>query len=239
MYMQINKNKFLYTFFALLFVPALICNAQVSNSSIPLFTNTAKESNELKKILSKHLLLQEKVKNTKAVKIKSDNIENFYKVSNILYRGGQPSADGIKELKAMGIKTIINLRIEAPSDRSLAEKYGIRYYDISMSPTDIRDSHAQKFLDVLSNPLNHPVFVHCRYGSDRTGAMVGIYRIAFEDWSRAYAVDEMKNGGFKFSPIFANLAKYLNAFKIDRFRLTGILKSKYPPVLTSADNRKR
>src|SRR6185369_4578028 len=37
-------------------------------------------------------------------------ISNFFQVTTNLYRGAQPSADGMKQLKAIGIKTVVNLR---------------------------------------------------------------------------------------------------------------------------------
>ena len=37
-------------------------------------------------------------------------LTNFYQVTTNLYRGAQPTAEGMKQLKAMGIKTVINLR---------------------------------------------------------------------------------------------------------------------------------
>ena len=37
-------------------------------------------------------------------------LSNFYEVTTNLYRGAQPSAQGMKELKSMGVKTVLNLR---------------------------------------------------------------------------------------------------------------------------------
>ena len=37
-------------------------------------------------------------------------LTNFYEVTTNLYRGAQPTAQGMAELKTMGIKTVLNLR---------------------------------------------------------------------------------------------------------------------------------
>ncbi|NQU75584.1 MAG: hypothetical protein HQ546_04615 [Planctomycetes bacterium] len=37
-------------------------------------------------------------------------VPNFHRVSPALYHGAQPTAEGMKNLEAMGIKTIVNLR---------------------------------------------------------------------------------------------------------------------------------
>ena len=35
--------------------------------------------------------------------------KNLYRVSETLYRGAQPTAEGFKKLKKLGIKTVLNL----------------------------------------------------------------------------------------------------------------------------------
>jgi hypothetical protein len=42
--------------------------------------------------------------------VKLDGAPNLHKVTDKLYRSAQPSAEGMKNLKNLGIKTIINLR---------------------------------------------------------------------------------------------------------------------------------
>src|SRR5689334_23260420 len=37
-------------------------------------------------------------------------VENFARVNPNLYRGGQPTDEGFRQLKAMGIKTVIDFR---------------------------------------------------------------------------------------------------------------------------------
>nr|HNI57084.1 protein-tyrosine-phosphatase [Elusimicrobiota bacterium] len=51
--------------------------------------------------------------------------------------------------------------------------------------------------------------VHCQHGSDRTGTMVAIYRIAVQGWSKESALDEMVNGGYGFHPLWKNLRRYI------------------------------
>ena len=45
-----------------------------------------------------------------ATPIKLEGVPNLHKVSDILYRSAQPTSAGMKNLKSMGIKTIVNLR---------------------------------------------------------------------------------------------------------------------------------
>ena len=67
---------------------------------------------------------------------------------------------------------------------------------------------------IVSDPKNQPVYVHCLYGSDRTGAMVALYRMALQQWSAKAAIEEMKNGGFGFHMVFANLITYLKEVNV-------------------------
>jgi hypothetical protein len=43
-------------------------------------------------------------------------VPNLHKISDVLYRSAQPTAEGMRNLKALGIETVINLRL-AHSDR--------------------------------------------------------------------------------------------------------------------------
>jgi hypothetical protein len=47
---------------------------------------------------------------TWAQPVKLEGVPNLYRISGELYRGDQPSAQGMQNLKNLGIKTIINLR---------------------------------------------------------------------------------------------------------------------------------
>src|SRR5512137_2473616 len=51
-------------------------------------------------------------------------VPGLYRLSDDLYRSGQPSAEGMANLEAMGIKTIVNLRLLA-SDRDELEGTGL------------------------------------------------------------------------------------------------------------------
>jgi len=44
------------------------------------------------------------------------------------------------------------------------------------------------------------------------------YRIAFEDWTKAQATDEMINGGFGFHPIWQNLLRYIEELDVNAIK---------------------
>ena len=129
---------------------------------------------------------------------------NAYKVSNVLYRGAQPSAKGFKKLATNGIKTIVNLR-SSHSDRKALEGVQVDYIEIPIEAWEPRPEHVEQFLGVVTDPNRQPVFVHCQHGADRTGAMVAAYRVVVQGWSKDKALNEMTVGPFGFHTIWRDL----------------------------------
>jgi protein tyrosine/serine phosphatase len=125
-------------------------------------------------------------------------IENFGKVNDHFYRGSLPKQPDYAALAALGVKTIIGLR-HLPDDRARqsAELAGMRYINLPMNvrgypPADL----AQRFLALVNNPENWPVYVYCHGGRHRTGVMTAIYRMAVEGWDVKRAYAEMRRYGF-------------------------------------------
>jgi protein tyrosine/serine phosphatase len=120
-----------------------------------------------------------------------------------LYRGAQPSEEGIRTLKALGVRTIVDLRDDAdPREREWAAAAGIRYLRIPSTCHDPRADDLRRFLRVMDGmpvesqpPVEFPVFVHCLAGRDRTGLFVAAYRIVEQHWSNDQAMREMDDYG--------------------------------------------
>src|SRR3989339_303284 len=129
-----------------------------------------------------------------AVGIEKEGLLNFHKVSDDLYRGAQPTAEGIKQLKEMGIKTIVNLR-SFNSDKGEIGNTEIGYEHIYMKAWHPEEKEIAIFLKTVTDKTKTPVFVHCQHGADRTGLMCAIYRVAVCGWSKQAAADEMIYGG--------------------------------------------
>jgi protein tyrosine/serine phosphatase len=138
-------------------------------------------------------------------------------VNDGFYRGGQPEGlPGFMFLKEQGIKTIINLRQEN-DEEPMVKQLGMTYIHIPMSVhiwSKIPESAIAKYFEVLGNPDNYPIFVHCRRGADRTGAMVGFYRIAAQGWDGKKAHSEARQIGMRWW--YTGLKKQLHEFKPPR-----------------------
>ena len=134
-------------------------------------------------------------------KLQIAGVHNAGKITDSLYRGAQPKETGLSELKLLGVTTIVDLRGEDQEkitwERNRAESLGMRFVHIPVSgwspPTD---EQVVQFLSLFRGEPGQKVFVHCRFGDDRTGVFVATYRMTFEKWSAEQAMKEMYFFGF-------------------------------------------
>lgn len=126
------------------------------------------------------------------------HIANFGRVSETYYRGAQPVGADFDALKALGVKTIIDLQ-EYGEDFEPAEakRVGLNYVKIGMN-TRVTPTRAQmtQFLSIVNDPSMQPVYVHCAGGHHRTGVMTALYRMTEDGWDGKQAFAEMKKFGF-------------------------------------------
>jgi len=138
-----------------------------------------------------------------AKKLTLTGVKNFGEVSPFLYRGAQPSREGFKSLAAMGIDIVVDGRLSGQdSERKVVTALGMRYVSIPWHCLFPKDKTFAKFLALLRENPHKKVFVHCRYGDDRTGMMVAAYRMAVENWSADEAWEEMQVFGFNHTVCF-------------------------------------
>jgi tyrosine-protein phosphatase SIW14 len=133
-------------------------------------------------------------------KLKLTGIPNGGKIADALFRGAQPHTEGIEQLKKLGVTTIVDLRGEnrdlVEKERKEAESLGMRFVNIPVSgwspPTN---EQVAEFLSIFADKKER-VFVHCRFGDDRTGVFVAAYRMAHDKWPPEQALKEMYFFGF-------------------------------------------
>lgn len=125
-------------------------------------------------------------------------IENFGRVNDHIYRGGQPEGDDYRQLAALGVKTILDLRGDVERDSKFeSERAGLRYINLPMKSKEYPQSDtATRFLEIVNNQANWPVYVHCAGGRHRTGSMIAVYRMVMDHWTVDQAYNEMKRYDF-------------------------------------------
>ena len=161
-----------------------------------------------------------------AVPVDLPGLPNCHCVNRDLYRGAQFDEDGVAQLKKLGIKTVITLR-RTQSDEEILAGTGIQCVQI---PTKAWDAHqedqAAEFLRIVSDRRRRPVFVHCSFGGDRTGAMVAVYRMAVQGWSRQETLAEMRDDLYEFHEIWEELVEFVNSVDIEKVkRKAGLVKT--------------
>lgn len=124
-------------------------------------------------------------------------LPNFGEVTPMLFRGAQPSPEGLKALAKMGV----NIVVDARGDRTDTEgkqvtQLGMRYVPIPWRCPFPNDEIFVKFLKLVRDNPAQKIFVHCRLGDDRTGMMVAAYRMAGQGWSAEEAMHEMQQFGY-------------------------------------------
>jgi protein tyrosine/serine phosphatase len=165
-----------------------------------------------------------------------------------VYRSGAMTASGfVTAIERYGIRTIINLQNEAQDpdlplgyfsrhtirESDLCEKLGVRYRVVCLDllprnrkPTE-RPAAIEQFLELMDDPSNYPVLIHCKAGLHRTGIFAALYRMEYEGWTRAEAIRELKSHGFgEFACSSANeyITQYLLSFQPGQRRNADIAR---------------
>ena len=125
-------------------------------------------------------------------------IDNFGQMDQRFYRGARPKSADLKNLAALGIKTVIDLTDNSSDyEKPAVEAAGMRYVNIPIVDKAYPSAaQVNAFLKVTNDPATGKFFVHCAGGRHRTGIMGAVYRFNHDHWNfdRAYA--EMKQYDF-------------------------------------------
>ncbi len=138
-------------------------------------------------------------------------LTNVGRVANGIFRGAQPKPEGYATLKAMGVRTVVNLR-SRHGEREAVEAAGMRSIEIPMNTMKNVDPAAvREALSVMTDPANRPVFVHCQHGKDRTGLVVAVYRMEVDGWSEV----EAEMDAFGFHEIWFRIKKFVRQYPVE------------------------
>ena len=142
------------------------------------------------------------------------NIKNFGKMDARFYRGAQPKEEDYKDLKALGIKTVIDLQ-DSPTnyEKRDVEALGMRYVNIPMSDSVYpKEESISAFLKLINDPTTGVFFAHCAGGRHRTGVVGAIYRFNVDHWNYDQAYAEMKDYDFYTRWGHGDMKKYVDDY---------------------------
>lgn len=134
---------------------------------------------------------------------------NFHVVQEgVLYRSGQLAFEGFHRVTHdYNIRTVVCLRDgdrdDDQDEEAFCRKVGITHIRIpprswwaSKGPAPVEEG-LKVFREVMRDPANFPVLIHCFAGLHRTGAYCAVYRMDFQGWSNEQALAEMKCAGYR------------------------------------------
>jgi hypothetical protein len=141
-------------------------------------------------------------------------LTNFARVSDDLYRGAEPTQEGLAYLATIGVKTVLSLCEFYDLDwfdpghvRSL----GMGYVSRPCNPWHPELEDVSWFLRILTTTLL-PVYIHCRQGCDRTGLLIACYRISVQGWPKKDAIAELRAFGYHEST-YPQILKFIEEYQ--------------------------
>jgi outer membrane protein assembly factor BamB/protein tyrosine phosphatase (PTP) superfamily phosphohydrolase (DUF442 family) len=162
-----------------------------------------------------------------AAQQESAPIRNFLRINKDFCTGGQPRLEHFEQLKAEGVKAVINLR--QPSEHRAAEEeakvkeLGLRYFNIPFSVSDPKEEAVDEFLKVTDDPANRPAFIHCT-AAIRVGAFWLIRRVVRDGWTFEDALKEAEKVGLRENPHLNEFARQY----IEKHKKQGAALPSYP-----------
>ncbi len=135
--------------------------------------------------------------------VSAPHVRHFAQVDEAIYRGGEPSEAGLRDLAALHVKLVVDLREKGSGtkrEEAEVEALGMEYRNFplrSFSAPSVEQ--IDTLLAILSNKADLPVFVHCWRGKDRTGTVIACYRIRHDGWSNARALKEANSHGLSYA----------------------------------------
>jgi tyrosine-protein phosphatase SIW14 len=163
-----------------------------------------------------------------AASVSAIRIDNFGQVNAHYFRGAQPKGQDYTDLAALGVKAVINLTSDDAdaSERSMVERAGMKYFQIPMTTRQQPTSaELTAFLNVVNDPANQPVYVHCVGGRHRTGVMTAAYRMSHDGWSADQAFKEMKQYKFGADFLHPEFKQFVLSYQAEPVHATTAIAS--------------
>jgi hypothetical protein len=140
----------------------------------------------------------------------NQGVPNLYKVNAGVWRSGQiTTVDGWEYVKAVTQAKqlhVIKLNFESEGSDELATKMGIDVHYLPIQPAgdqgfwrdiaDVFETPDMRVVEIAIALLEYATpddvwLVHCTHGQDRTGFVIGVYRVLVDHWTPDAAYAEM------------------------------------------------
>jgi len=117
---------------------------------------------------------------------------NFWEVAPGVYRSNQPTHERFVKLKAMGIRSVLNLRGAAGAAHYLVEEESCQQLGLTLVNCTLHARYAAPRDDILAvlrafREIEKPFVMHCKSGADRAGFASVLYLLVIEGRPMAQA----------------------------------------------------
>ena len=146
---------------------------------------------------------------------------NLFQVTPTLFRSEQLTAKEEALLQQHNIKTIINLRFfDRNDDQEESSNLPLNLVNHPLKSWRIKPKEiADVLYHIEQAQKKGGVLVHCDHGADRTGLILGMYRLVNQGWSMDEAKREMMEGPYGFHTVWRNIPKMYNQDTVNQVRL--------------------
>ena len=128
------------------------------------------------------------------------SIPHRHNVTSNIIRGGQPTSEGWQQLYKEGVRTVVKLNEGTDNE---AEQLGMTVIYLPINTWEqILTKPKLETIDsavgalIIAEDTERKLYVHCTHGQDRTGLVVGAFRVASQNWTKEQAYKEMRAIGF-------------------------------------------
>jgi uncharacterized protein (TIGR01244 family) len=101
-------------------------------------------------------------------------VPNYKVIAPGIAAAGQPSAEVLPKLGALGFKTVLNLRMPneggPPDEQAIVESQGLRYVSVPVTASSLSPADVLAVEKVLDDPASGPVLLHCA-SANRVGGL--------------------------------------------------------------------
>ena len=132
-----------------------------------------------------------------------------------VYYGNSPKSDSdYRELQVLGVKTVLDLRKfvsrRIATEQDCVPAYGMVYRQVAMGFQPTRDCTPEPVLQIMHDPSQQPIYVHCGLGRDRTALVAALYRVRYVGWTPEAAHAQMKSE--RFNRLLLDLDRYFSLY---------------------------
>lgn len=146
--------------------------------------------------------------------MKGHNMPNFKQIDTAIFIGSQPAQQDLKEAKALGIQTVIDLRMPGETDTSneeMTSAIGLAYVNIPVDKTALAGHQIDELEHAMAGTPG-PHLLHCATGA-RAALLLMLSHARQKKWTAEQTFKQAQSVGFNLeeSDNFAGFVREITA----------------------------